>query len=244
MKRATVLHRVLLCTAFSILFALSTTATATAQVGTIDPDTVHAGPHAMGKMWTFEYPPTKYFTDTYGFNADSAWFDRIRLSVLRIPGCSASFVSSDGLVVTNHHCVRGVVARVTRPGETLLDSGFYAVTRDQERRIPGYYADRLVAVQDVSDEILGAMDRAGTDAERGTLRAQAADRIEKRLREQYDDGRSTIHVQVIPLYNGGRYSGWPGARRAWRRTTSCSWWATRGAPAGSPPWRSWSTTGT
>ncbi len=208
MKRATVLHRVLLCTAFSIFFVISTAGSAAAQVGTVDPDTVHAGPHAMGKMWTFEYPPVEYFTNTYGFKADSAWFDRIRLSVLRIPGCSASFVSSDGLVVTNHHCVRGAVARVTRPGETLLDSGFYAVTRDQERRIPGYYADRLVAAQDVSEEILGAMDRAGTDAERGTLRTQAVDRIEKRLREQYDDGRSTIHVQIIPLYNGGRYSAY------------------------------------
>ena len=203
MTRATMPHRVLLCTALSILFAISTAATAAAQA-----DTVHAGPHAMGKMWTFEYPPAKYFTDTYGFDADSAWFERIRLSVLRIPGCSASFVSSDGLVVTNHHCVRGAVARVTRPGETLLDSGFYAVTRDQERRIPGYYADRLIAVQDVSDEVFAAMDPAASDDERQTLRAQAVDRIEKRAGERYDDGRSTIHVQVIPLYNGGRYSAY------------------------------------
>jgi hypothetical protein len=214
MKRTTVLHRVLLCTALSIFFTLSTAAAAAAQVGTVDLDTVHAGPHAMGKMWTFEYPPMKYFTDTYGFSADSAWFHRIRLSVLRIPGCSASFVSGEGLVVTNHHCVRGAVARVTRPGETLLDSGFYAVTQDQERRIPGYYADRLIAVQDVSDEVFAAMDRASTDEERRDLRARAVDRIEKRLREQYDDGRSTIHVQVIPLYNGGRYSAY-----AFRRFT-------------------------
>ena len=86
----------------------------------LDPDTVRAGPLDYGKMWTFEYPPADYFTATYGFEADSAWFARARLSALRVPGCSASLVSDRGLVVTNHHCIRSRVSAVARAGEVRL----------------------------------------------------------------------------------------------------------------------------
>lgn len=108
----------------------------------------------MGKMWTFEYPPDRYFTTTYGFTADSAWFARARLAALRLPGCSASFVSPHGLVVTNHHCAREGISAVTRTGETLLDSGFVAHSLADERRMPDYFVDQLLAVQDVTDEVL------------------------------------------------------------------------------------------
>ena len=80
-----------------------------AQIGGVDLDTVQAGPLDNGKMWTFEYAPSEYFTETYGFDANDAWFERARMPALRIPGCSAAFVSPYGLVATNHHCVRGAV---------------------------------------------------------------------------------------------------------------------------------------
>jgi len=66
-------------------------------------DTVRAGQYDLGKMWTFEYAPAEYFSHSYGFTADSAWFATARLAALRIPGCSAAFVSPNGLIVTNHH---------------------------------------------------------------------------------------------------------------------------------------------
>ncbi len=68
-------------------------------------DTVKAGRFDTGKMWTFEYPPIKYFEEEYGFTADEEWFDKLRMGALRFATyCSASFVSADGLVMTNHHC--------------------------------------------------------------------------------------------------------------------------------------------
>ncbi|MBE0591334.1 MAG: S46 family peptidase, partial [Gemmatimonadales bacterium] len=73
---------------------------ARAQAGAVDLDTVRAGKFDYGKMWTFEYAPKDYFTETYGFQADDAWFEQARLSALRIPGCSSSFVSPNGLMVT------------------------------------------------------------------------------------------------------------------------------------------------
>ena len=82
-----------------ILLVLSLTALAPGgaqaqnPVGAVELDTIRAGRFDMGKMWTFENAPMAYFTETYGFNADQAWFQEARLAALRIPGCSAAFVS-------------------------------------------------------------------------------------------------------------------------------------------------------
>ena len=160
-----------------------------------------AGRFDAGKMWTFEYPPVEYFSETYAFDANPAWFERARMAALRIPGCSASFVSARGLLATNHHCVRGVIPRVTREGEALLDSGFYATSLRDERRIPDYYADQLIAIEDVSD----AMDAAGNDA---TARAAATRAIEERLLASHGTAGDSVWVQVVRLYNGGRHSAY------------------------------------
>ncbi len=193
-----------------LLLGLAAPAAASAQIGGVDLDTVRAGAFDYGKMWTFEYPPAEYFSETYGFDADADWFERARLSVLRIPGCSASFVSPEGLVATNHHCVRGVVNRVSRQGESLLDSGFVAPARSDERPIPGYYADQLIAVEDVSDRVFDAIDAAGDEAERERLLGEELRRIEGDMRQAYASAAQgdSVWVQMIPLYNGGRYSAY------------------------------------
>lgn len=162
----------------------------------------------MGKMWTFEYPPDRYFTTTYGFPADSAWFARARLAALRLPGCSAAFVSPHGLVVTNHHCAREGISAVTKPGETLLDSGFVAHSLADERRMPDYFVDQLLAVQDVTDEVLPQVDRASSDSARTRVRRDAGATIGARLKAQYAHPGDSIWVQIVPLYNGGRYSAY------------------------------------
>jgi len=163
------------------------------------------GPLDLGKMWTYEYAPMEYFTETYGFDANQAWFDRVRMSVLRVPGCSASFVSPNGLVATNHHCVRGRIPTVAREGENLLDDGFYATSVAEERRIPGYYADRLLAALDVTDEITEASDAAASGAARRAAREAAIARVGERLAGEYGPG---THVEVRALYHGGRYSAY------------------------------------
>ena len=171
-------------------------------------DTIRAGRFDYGKMWTFEYAPAEYFSDTYGFAADDAWFERARLSVLRIPGCSASFVSPNGLVATNHHCVRGAVSRTSRAGEDLLADGFYAPSLAEERPIDGYFADQLIAIEDVTDEVTGALAGVETEAERERARAEAFERIRERGRAEYLARGDSIWVQVVSLYNGGRHSAY------------------------------------
>jgi hypothetical protein len=172
------------------------------------PDSARTGRFDAGKMWAFEYAPGAYFSETYGFQADSGWFARARMAALRIPGCSAAFVSPQGLVATNHHCVRGRVTQVARPGETLLDDGFFAGSLDAERPVPGLYADQLLAARDVSDEILAAVDRENSDSGRERARREASAAIQARLRGEYGTAGDSIVIQVVSLYHGGRHSAY------------------------------------
>lgn len=164
------------------------------------------GPFDFGKMWTFEYAPAEYFSTTYGFDASPEWFERARMAALRIPGCSASFVSPNGLVVTNHHCARGSISAVSRDGENLLDDGFYATSLEEERPLPNAYADQLLSAQDVTEEIDAAAD-AAPEAERGAARERAIAGVQQRLAAEHTNVEG-IRVQVVPLYNGGRYSAY------------------------------------
>jgi hypothetical protein len=166
------------------------------------------GQFDYGKMWTFEYAPSEYFTETYDFDATDAWFERARLSALRVPGCSSSFVSPNGLMVTNHHCLRSEISEVSRPGETLLDSGFIAYELAEERPIPDYYADQLIAALDVTDEVFAATDAATDDESRAAARETAYAEIEARLQREYAELGEQLHIQVVSLYNGGRHSAY------------------------------------
>ncbi len=153
----------------------------------------------LGKMWTFEYPPAEYFSSTYGFSADSTWFTKARMAALRIPGCSAAFVSATGLIVTNHHCVRGAVNAISRAGESLLDSGFVAATLADERPIPNMIADQMLAALDITAEV----DRAGEAGRAAGTSAAVA-----RLKAEYAAAGDSIWVQSVPLYNGARMSAY------------------------------------
>ncbi len=117
-----------------------------------------------GKMWTFDVPPLEYWAQRYNFRPAQAWLDHARLSTARIPGCTASFVSSDGLIMSNHHCARGCAEAVTRQGEDLLTNGFFAATRAEERACPNFVVDQLVEITDVTAQV-GAAVPAGATAE-------------------------------------------------------------------------------
>lgn len=161
-----------------------------------------------GKMWTFDHPPIAYFSETYDFEPDQAWFDRARLGTLRIPGCTASFVSSHGLVLTNHHCGRNAVTQVSGPGEALLDNGFYAASLADERNVPGYYADQLVAIEDVTDQVHAASEAGETEAERASARDAMIAAISDSLKMLVGGDEAGMVVEIVPLYHGGRYAAY------------------------------------
>lgn len=161
-----------------------------------------------GKMWTFDHPPIEYFSETYGFEPDQSWFDRARLGTLRIPGCTASFVSSHGLVLTNHHCGRNAVTQVSGTDEALLDNGFYATSINDERKVPGFYADQLVAIEDVTNQVHAASEMGETEAERANARDEMITVISDSLKMVAGGDDPGMVVEIIPLYHGGRYAAY------------------------------------
>lgn len=154
-----------------------------------------------GTMWTLDVPPLDYWAKRYNFRPSAAWLDHVRLSAARIPGCSASFVSPDGLVMTNHHCARGCIDAVTKPGEDLLANGFYAATRAEERPCPGMVLDQLQAISDVTDSVNAAVPAGAPASQAARLRSDAIAGLERRC----DASAPDANCQVVTMYRGGQY---------------------------------------
>ncbi len=174
-----------------------------------NPDTVRADRSDTGRMFTFDNPPRAYLTETYGFSPDDAWFEHARLGALRFATyCSASFVSPNGLILTNHHCARQSVTEVTEAGENLGEDGFYAPTMGDERHVEDLFVEQLVEIVDVTAEVDAAAAAMETDAERINARQEAIDAAEERIGMERGGEEAGLLAQIIALYNGGQYSAY------------------------------------
>jgi V8-like Glu-specific endopeptidase len=154
----------------------------------------------LGTMWTFENAPLDYWQRTYGFRPTQEWLDRVRLSSVKIRGCSASFVSEDGLILTNHHCARSCVASNSTPETDHVETGFYASTREEEKICPGAYADVLVGIADVTSRVRDTQKRGMSTAEI----AEATDQAVRLITEECEQTPGNV-CRVVPLFKGGQY---------------------------------------
>ena len=150
-------------------------------------------------MWTFDNFPAAAVEKRYGARIDGAWLDRVRESTVRLSGCTASFVSASGLILTNHHCISACIAENSSKDRSLLDEGFIARGRDTEVRCPTQLADVLVGMENVTAAVEAATrgldDRAANDARKRTLTQL----------EQACEKSSGLKCESVPLYNGGQY---------------------------------------
>jgi hypothetical protein len=170
-------------------------------------DTVQARPFDTGRMWAFDFLPLDYFERTHGFRPTEQWLEQARMGALRFATwCSASFVSSQGLVLTNHHCAIPTLAGVQREGEDLLSNGFLAARRGEERRVPNLFVEQLVTIEDVTEQMIAPLRGPGTEEERVAAQQQLRSTL------QQADTANRIRYQVVEFYNGGRY-----ARYGYRR---------------------------
>src|SRR5579862_8164535 len=123
-------------------------------------------------MWTFDNFPSRTVEMKYGFAPSQAWLDHVRASSLRIAGgCSASFVSPHGLVMTNHHCVVDCVEALSTPQADLVAHGYAAKTQADERKCPDFELDQLTQIQNVTRTIAAATAGKTGAAANAALRA-------------------------------------------------------------------------
>ena len=168
----------------------------------INLDTIKAQRFDAGRMWAFDFPPLDYFRTEYNFSPDAAWMEKARMSALRFASyCSASFVSADGLVMTNHHCGRESITAVTKDGEDLSANGFIAATLEEERPVEGLFVDQLVMIQDVTRDIQAAIDAAGDAAAKETAKQEKIDQLTTKL-----ESEKGLKGEVVTFFNGGKYS--------------------------------------
>jgi hypothetical protein len=151
-------------------------------------------------MWTFDAPPLEYWQARYGFTPPEGWLDHVRLASVRIPGCSASLVSANGLVMTNHHCGRSCITAASPPDTNYQRSGFVARSSSDEKKCPAMYADQLRSIEDVTGRV-----RQGITARTSAGRVAQRDSIVAQIQDACAPGGSEV-CQVVSFYQGGRYS--------------------------------------
>ncbi len=168
----------------------------------IDLDTVKYSLDDFGRMWTFDDVPVEMFKNQYGFKPTPKWLEKVQRAALQFGGgCSAAFVSANGLIMTNHHCGRGQLSSIQDKGENWLRDGFYAEELEDERKAPNLFVDQLISITDVTQEIKSAMDLGNTSSEKIAIR----DSIKFNLVKMYEN-KFGLTCKVITLYNGGKYS--------------------------------------
>ncbi len=144
-------------------------------------------------MWTFDNPPLKIWKEKYKFEPSPEWMEHLRLSTVKVGNvATGSFVSRDGLIMTNQHVGHDAVAKLSTAERDLVKNGFYAPTREAELKCPDLDVSILFSFEDVSARVQAAK----SDQERSALMAA----IEKESTE-----KTGLKSEVISFYNGGEY---------------------------------------
>ncbi|HYZ47975.1 MAG TPA: S46 family peptidase [Sphingomonas sp.] len=152
-------------------------------------------------MWTFDAFPTAQMKAAYGWAPDPAWLTRVQNAAVRLTGgCSASFVSADALILTNHHCVVGCLQNLTTPERDLVKAGFNAADRSKELKCPGQQAEVVTAISDVTPRVTGAIGAAT-----GAALVKARDAEIARIEAEGCQDKATTRCQVVTLFGGGQY---------------------------------------
>jgi hypothetical protein len=136
--------------------------------------------------------------EIYGFVPDQAWLEHLRLSSVSLGGCSASFVSADGLVLTNHHCGRGSIQALSSKEKDYIKFGFLARTREEEIKLPNATWRTLIRTENVTDQVATVVKPGMTEQQA----AEARQKFLEHLRVELDK-KEGLTYQVVNLYQGG-----------------------------------------
>ena len=153
-------------------------------------------------MWTLDHPPLARMQKELGWAPDAAWLTHAMHASVRVGnGCSGSFVSKDGLVLTNHHCVATCIDQLSTADANLLETGFLARETSAERRCPASEVSRLEQISDVTAEVTKAtakLDGSAFTAARNAVKARLTAACA-------GDAGTRVRCDVVELYHGGQY---------------------------------------
>jgi hypothetical protein len=156
-------------------------------------------------MWTVEHFPRAAVQEKYGVEVTDAWLRHLQQSVVRLEGgCTGSFVSPDGLVLTNHHCAQTCLAENSTAERDLVANGFLAASREAEVRCQHEQVSVLVGTEDVTARVGAATEGLGA-AEAGVARRQALTRLEEACEQQARAKGTPRSCESVTLYQGGQY---------------------------------------
>lgn len=152
-------------------------------------------------MWTFDNPPSKQLQEKYGFTPSREWLDHLRMSSVRFnDGGSGSFVSADGLVLTNHHVARGQLQKVSSPQKDYVKDGFLAAGAKDEMKCPDLELNVLMSLENVTAKVAGALTPGLSEKQANDARKAVTAKLEKQSLDA-----TGLRSDVISLYNGGEY---------------------------------------
>lgn len=151
-------------------------------------------------MWLLNMAPVELLKSKYNFTVSPEWLMHIQLSSVRFPGGSASFVSPDGLVLTNHHVGSTAIQDLSTKERDLMKTGFYAKTKEEELKCRGLELRVLVEIEEVTSKVLEAEKPEMASAEASEAREKIISSLEKECSE-----KTGLLCSVVNLYSGGMY---------------------------------------
>jgi hypothetical protein len=152
-------------------------------------------------MWLYNDPPRQLLKEEYGFEPTDAWLEHLQKSSVRFnSGGSGSFVSAEGLILSNHHVGADALQKFSDEQHDYLRDGFYARTRAEEKQCLDLELNVLMSIKDVTAEVNAAVQDDLTADEAFLARRAIMAEIEKESLET-----TGLRSDVITLYQGGKY---------------------------------------
>jgi len=157
-------------------------------------------------MWTFDNPPRSAIQQKLGVTLDAAWLDRVREATVRLDsGCTGSFISGDGLILTNHHCAEDCIAQNSSEGNDLVEGGFISGSREKELQCKEDSVSVLVGTEDVTARVAAALQGVAPEGIVEARRA-ALTKLEQACEDESKKAKGgPLKCERVSLYQGGQH---------------------------------------